>query len=41
MGLSLALLGDYVSLYLAALNEVDPYTIDSIDKIKETLAGIR
>ena len=39
--LSLALLGDFVSLYLAALNEVDPYTIDSIDLIKETLAGRR
>ena len=35
--LSLALLGDFVSLYLAALNEVDPYTIDSIDSIKKTL----
>jgi glucose/mannose-6-phosphate isomerase len=35
--LSLALLGDYVSLYLAALNEEDPYTIDSIDRIKRSL----
>lgn len=37
--LSLALLGDFVSLYLAALNEEDPYTIHSIDKIKDSLAG--
>lgn len=36
--LSLALLGDFVSLYLAALNEEDPYTIASIDQIKESLA---
>ena len=35
--LSLALLGDFVSLYLAALNEVDPYTITSIDQIKQAL----
>ncbi len=33
--LSLALLGDFVSLYLAALNEEDPYTIDSIDHDQE------
>lgn len=39
--LTLALLGDYVSLYLAALNEADPYTIDSIDHIKQTLSGGR
>ena len=37
--LSLALLGDFVSLYLAALNEEDPYTIGSIDKIKNALAN--
>jgi glucose/mannose-6-phosphate isomerase len=37
--LSLALLGDFVSLYLAALNEEDPYTIDSIDQIKNALAN--
>jgi glucose/mannose-6-phosphate isomerase len=35
--LTLALLGDFVSLYLAALNEVDPHTIDSIDRIKQAL----
>jgi hypothetical protein len=37
--LTLALLGDFVSLYLAALNEEDPYTIRSIDRIKESLAA--
>jgi len=37
--LSLALLGDFVSLYLAALNEEDPYTIASIDHIKDKLSG--
>jgi len=37
--LSLALLGDFVSLYLAALNEEDPYTIDSIDQIKQSLSN--
>lgn len=36
--LSLAMLGDFVSLYLAALNRVDPYTIASIDLIKQRLA---
>ncbi|MCU0621857.1 MAG: bifunctional phosphoglucose/phosphomannose isomerase [Gemmatimonadales bacterium] len=36
--LSLALLGDFVSLYLAALNDVDPYLIRSIDRIKDELA---
>jgi glucose/mannose-6-phosphate isomerase len=35
--LSLALLGDFVSLYLAALNGVDPYSIDSIEAIKQRL----
>ncbi len=35
--LSLALLGDFVSLYLASLNEEDPYTIGSIDLIKKAL----
>ncbi len=37
--LSLALLGDFVSLYLAALNGEDPYTIGSIDQIKGILAA--
>lgn len=36
--LSLALLGDFVSLYLAALNGVDPFLIRSIDRIKDELA---
>jgi glucose/mannose-6-phosphate isomerase len=39
--LTLALLGDFVSLYLAALNGEDPCTIGSIDQIKESLAGTR
>ena len=35
--LSLALFGDFVSIYLAALNGVDPENIDSIDVLKEEL----
>lgn len=38
--LSLALLGDFVSLYLAALNDVDPENIDSINLLKTELAAI-
>ena len=38
--LSLALFGDFVSLFLAALNQVDPETIDSIDLLKEELAKV-
>lgn len=38
--LSLALLGDYVSLYLAALNGVDPENIDSINVLKAELAKV-
>jgi len=38
--LSLIYLGDFVSIYLAALNEVDPETIDSINKLKAELAKI-
>lgn len=36
--LGLALLGDFVSLYLAALNGEDPYAIRSIDAIKDALS---
>jgi glucose/mannose-6-phosphate isomerase len=36
--LSSVLLGDYVSFYLAALNEVDPTSTDAIDFVKEYLA---
>jgi glucose/mannose-6-phosphate isomerase len=36
--LSLALLGDFVSLYLAALNGEDPFVIRSIDAIKDALS---
>jgi len=36
--MSLILLGDYVSFYLAMLNKVDPTSIDAIDYIKEYLA---
>jgi glucose/mannose-6-phosphate isomerase len=36
--LGLALLGDFVSLYLAALNGEDPHVIRSIDRIKDELA---
>lgn len=38
--LSLALFGDFVSLYLAALNAVDPENIDSINVLKSELASI-
>lgn len=38
--LSLAYFGDFVSLYLAALNEVDPYNIDAIENLKAELARI-
>jgi glucose/mannose-6-phosphate isomerase len=38
--LSLTLMGDFVSLYLAALNEVDPETIDSINVLKAELAKV-
>lgn len=36
--MSLVLLGDYSSFYLAMLNEVDPTSIDSINFIKQYLA---
>jgi glucose/mannose-6-phosphate isomerase len=35
--LTLTYLGDFVSLYLAYLNQVDPYTIDYIDLLKAEL----
>jgi glucose/mannose-6-phosphate isomerase len=38
--LSLALFGDFVSLYLAALNAVDPENIDSINVLKRELADV-
>lgn len=38
--LSLALFGDFVSLYLAALNAVDPENIDSINVLKKELANV-
>lgn len=38
--LSLALLGDFVSLYLAALNDVDPENIDSINILKTELSTV-
>jgi glucose/mannose-6-phosphate isomerase len=38
--LSLALFGDFVSIYLAALNGVDPETIDSINLLKDELAKV-
>jgi hypothetical protein len=38
MGLVLA--GDFVSLYLAALNDVDPENIDSINILKTELSQI-
>jgi len=36
--MSLVLVGDYCSFYLAMLNEVDPTSIDAIDFIKQYLA---
>jgi len=38
--LSLALMGDFVSLYMAALNGVDPENIDSINVLKSELAKL-
>jgi glucose/mannose-6-phosphate isomerase len=38
--LSLVLYGDFVSLYLAALNGVDPENIDSINVLKSELATV-
>jgi glucose/mannose-6-phosphate isomerase len=37
--MSLVLLGDYVSYYLALLNETDPTPVRTIDHLKEELAG--
>jgi glucose/mannose-6-phosphate isomerase len=37
--ISLVLLGDLVSLYLAVLRGVDPSTVSVIDRLKDTLAG--
>ncbi len=37
--MSLVLLGDYISYYLALLNGVDPTPVRSIDYLKEELAG--
>jgi glucose/mannose-6-phosphate isomerase len=36
--LSLVLLGDYLSIYLAILNRIDPTPVDSIDFVKKYLA---
>ncbi|MBS1713277.1 MAG: bifunctional phosphoglucose/phosphomannose isomerase [Armatimonadetes bacterium] len=38
--LALTLYGDFVSLYLAALNDVDPENIDSINILKSELANV-
>ena len=38
--LTLTHIADYVSLYLAALNGVDPENIDAIDQLKIALSGI-
>ena len=37
--LSLVLLGDYASLYLSMLNQVEPAATDAIDFVKQSLAG--
>jgi glucose/mannose-6-phosphate isomerase len=36
--LSLMLLGDFASVYLAYLNGVDPTPVDKIDRLKKELA---
>jgi len=36
--LSMVLLGDYCSFYLAMLNKVDPTTVHAIDFVKQYLA---
>jgi glucose/mannose-6-phosphate isomerase len=38
--LSLAFYGDFVSIYLAALNGIDPENIDSINTLKEELGKV-
>jgi glucose/mannose-6-phosphate isomerase len=38
--LAVTYLGDFVSLYLAALNEVDPENIDAINELKSELAKV-
>ncbi len=38
--LTLASLADFTSVYLAALNEVDPENIDSINILKEELSKV-
>ena len=38
--LSLTYLGDFVSLYLAVLNQVDPENIDSINVLKTELSSV-
>lgn len=38
--IALALYGDFVSLYLAAMNEVDPENIDTINILKTELASV-
>jgi glucose/mannose-6-phosphate isomerase len=39
--LGLTYLGDFVSLYLAALNQVDPENIDSINILKTELSKVQ
>ena len=39
--MSLVLMGDFVSLYLAAMNGVDPENIDSINVLKSELAQVQ
>ena len=38
--LSLVLTGDYVSYYLAILNQIDPTPVEAIDSLKEQLAQL-
>jgi glucose/mannose-6-phosphate isomerase len=37
--MSLVLLGDYISYYLALVNGADPTPVRAIDYLKEELAG--
>jgi glucose/mannose-6-phosphate isomerase len=38
--LTLTFIGDWVSIYLARLNEVDPTQIENIDRLKDALAAL-
>ena len=39
--MALVQLGDYASVYLAGLHDVDPMPVERIDELKRRLAGLR